>query len=121
MLLDEVVPHRLVDLAFVLVIARRESTDVRVGDSLIVVDPGATVDTDPPIAVFDEDAHPRIRRAVPVLDPSLRAVDDDLVAVDEVPHDREVRRAIGILGSHDREALLLEELPLRWIYLGARH
>src|SRR5204862_5800993 len=60
----------------------------------------------------DQHAHPRIRREVPVLDPALRAVDDDLVAVEQIPHDREVRRAVWILRADDDEALLLEEIAL---------
>ena len=112
MLPAEVVLHGLFDLALVLVVARREAADVRLRDLLVVLDGRTPVDTEPAIAVFDQNAHARVGGEVPVLDPPLRAVDDDVVAIEEVPHHREVRRAVGVLRSDHGETLFFEERPL---------
>src|SRR5438309_11932933 len=91
MLLAEVIADRFLHLALVFVIPSGQSADVSVSDRLVVLDACAAVDPDPAIAVRDEHAHPRVRRQIAVLDPTLRAVDNEVVAIEEVPHDGQVR------------------------------
>src|SRR5439155_23085131 len=107
--------------ALVLVIAAREAADVFVRDLLIVFDMRSAVYPDPAVFVLDDQTHPRIMGQVAILDASLGAVDDDVVAIEEVPHHGEVWRAVRIGRADNSDAPLLEELPLRWIYPGARH
>ena len=81
-------------------------------DLLIVLDPGAAVDAHEAVAVRDEEAEPRVPREIAVLDAALGAVHDDLVPIEQVPHDRQVRRSVGVHRADDGEAVLLEEGPL---------
>ena len=112
-LLAEVVLHRFFHLALVLVVASCQSANVSLRDRLVVLDRCAAVDADPAISIFDQHAHTRISREVPIFDSSLGAVHDDDVSIEEVPHDREVRRSIRIARADDRETLLFEECALR--------
>src|SRR5438552_758878 len=99
--------------------AAREAGDVFVRDLLIVFDTHSAVYPDPAVFILDDQAHPRILGQVAILDASLGAVDDDVVAVEQVPHHGEMWRAVRIGRADNGEVPLLEELPLRWIYLGA--
>jgi len=120
-LLAEIVPHGVRDLALVPVVAGRKPTDIFVGDRLVVLDPRAAVDPDPAVLILHHHAHARIQREVAVLDASLGAVDHDVVAVHEIPHDREMRRPVGVLRADDGEAPLFEEFALRRSELAPRH
>src|SRR5256885_15487146 len=120
-LLAEVVAHRCGDLAFILVVTRRQPANVRVRGRLVMLDTRAAIDTDPAIPVRDEHAHARVRGEIAVLDASQRAVDDDVVAVKQVPHHDEMRRPVRILRADDSEALLFQESALCRGKLRARH
>src|SRR5437764_12934667 len=120
-LLAEIVPHGVRDLALVPVVAGRKPTDIFVGDRLVVLDPRAAVDPDPAVLILHHHAHARIQREVAVLDASLGAVDHAVVAVEEIPHHSQVWRTVGVLRADDGEAFLLEEFALGWRELGPRH
>src|SRR5438105_13280007 len=99
-LLAEIVPHGVRDLALVPVVAGRKAADVFVSDRLVVLDARAAVDPDPAVLILHNHAHARIQREVAVLDASLGAVDHDVVAVQAIPHHSQVWRTAGVPGAY---------------------
>src|SRR5512143_605503 len=109
------VAHRAFDARLIAaVVAQREPADVGLADAGVVHAPYASVETQIAVAgrVVHEERYARIAIEVGRLRARRDGVEHDLVAVEDVPHDREVRRARRADGAEHTEVELLEERAL---------